>query len=69
MLENRAGSVVDDGVLRRAAIFEGEVELRQRELDADDVGLQHAERRLEELLARLVAAQDHDRSRVHGAAV
>ena len=48
---------------------ERQVEARQRELDAEDVRLQHADGCLEQLLPRLVALEDDDRARVHRAAV
>ena len=59
----------DDRVGRLAAVVEREVEARQVELEADDVGIEHPQRLLEQLLAGLVALEHDDAQRVaHGAA-
>jgi hypothetical protein len=54
---------------RTIAVLEGEVEARQCQLEAHDVRLQDAEGCLEELLARLIPLEHHDRARIHGAAL
>ena len=66
---DRARCLVHDAVRRRSAVPEGEIEARQRQLEADDVGLQDAEGCLEKLLARLIPLENHDRARIHGAAL
>ena len=55
---DRRRRVVDDGVLRGAAVREREVVARKLELDAGDVGREHAERLLEQLLPGVVALED-----------
>ena len=57
---------MDDGVLRRSAIGEGEVVARELELDADDVRGDHPERLLEQLLPGLVSLEHDDRLPLHG---
>ena len=44
-------------------LLEREVEARERELDPEDVRLEDAERRLEQLLSGLVALENDDRPR------
>jgi hypothetical protein len=56
---------VDDAVLRRPSALEREIEFTEGKLDADDIWLEHTQRGLEELLSRLVAAEDHDRAGIH----
>ena len=60
---------MDDLVSRPPPRVEREVEARQRELEPDDLGSEHANRLFEELLAGLVALEDGNRARVHGAGV
>ena len=66
---DRPRRLVHDAVRGLAPARERQVEARQRELDAEDVRLQHADGCLEELLSRLVALEHDDRARVHRAAV
>ena len=66
---DRARCLVHDAVGGRAPAGERQVEARQRELDPEDVRLQDADGRLEQLLPRLVALEDDDRARVHDAGV
>ena len=61
VLADRGRSFVDDPVLRRPAVFEGQVEARELELDADHLRRQHPQAFLQQLLARLVAFEDDDR--------
>ena len=42
VLDDRARGLVDDAVAGRSSALEGEVELRKRKLEADDVRLEHA---------------------------
>ena len=42
VLDDRASGLVDDAVACRSSAFEGEVELRKRKFEADDVRLEHA---------------------------
>ena len=48
MLLDRDCGLVDDGVLRRSPVLEGEVEARELELAPDDLDREDAERLLEE---------------------
>ena len=61
MLADRGRGLVDDRVLRGAAVFDREVETRELELEPDHIRRQDAQRLLEQLLARLVALEDDDR--------
>ena len=63
VLPDRRGGLVDDGVLRRPPVLERQVEPGELELEPDHVGLQDAERLLEQLLAGLVALEHDDRVR------
>src|SRR5205807_7363018 len=65
VLANRGGRFVDDGVLRRPAVREREIEALQLEVDPRDVRCDDAERLLEQLLTGLVALEHHDRPGVH----
>ena len=56
-------------VVGGAAALEGQVEALELQRQAEQVGVEHAERRLEELLAGLVALEHGDAQCVgHGAA-
>ena len=59
------GRLVDDLVPRLAAAPEREVVAREGELEPEDVRLEDAERRLEQLLSGLVALEDDDRAGIH----
>ena len=65
MAGDRCGGLSHDVVPGRAPLLEGEVEPRQLELQAEHVGLQHPERRLEQFLTGLVALEDDDRTGIH----
>ena len=67
VVANGLRGVVDDAVGGLPALFEREVEARQRELQTDDVGRKDAQRGLEQLLPGLVSFQHHHCSRIHGA--
>ena len=67
MLADGGGRLVHHGVLRRTAILERQIEAREVEREPGDVGREHAQRLLEELLSCLVAFQDDDRVPVHRA--
>ena len=60
MLADRGGCLVDDSVLGGAAVLEREVVSGEVELDARHPGCENAQRLLEQLLAGLVAFEDHD---------
>ena len=61
---HRARRLVDDLVGGRAARLEREVVAHEVELHPEDVGIEDAERLLEQLLAGLVALEDDDPQRV-----
>ena len=65
MVADRAGRLVDDGVVGGAAILEREVEPGERDLEADHGRVEQAQRRLEQLLAGLVTLENDDRARIH----
>src|SRR5207237_7271500 len=60
-LSDRCRGLVDDAVLGRAAALEREVEARELEPEPGDLGVEDAQRLLEQLLARLVPLEHHDR--------
>ena len=61
---HRGGRLVHDAVLRGAAVLEREVEVLELDLEPEQVRVEHAQRLLEQLLARFVAVQDDDLDRV-----
>jgi len=65
VLADRLCRLVHDLVAGRPAAFEREIEARQRDLEPEHVGCEHAERCFEQLLACLVALEDDNRARIH----
>ena len=65
MLADRGRRLVHDGVSGLAPLREREVEAGEVDLESDHVRGQHAQRLLEQLLAGLVAFEDHDRLQLH----
>ena len=63
---HRRGGLVDDLVAGLAALLEREVVAVELEREPDDVGVEHAEGLLEQLLPGLVALEDGDRQRFGG---
>ena len=61
--------LVNDAVARGAAVREREVETRERELEADHVSIEETQGCFEELLAGVVALENDDCARLHGAIV
>ena len=62
MLADRGGGLVDDAVRASRGGCSSERSKRaKRELDADHVGREHAQRLLQQLLSGLVALEDDDR--------
>ena len=59
-LDHGVGGLEHDRVVGGAAVLQREVEAAQLELDPDDLGRDHAQRLLEELLTGLVALEDGD---------
>ena len=62
-LAHRGGGLGDDAVVGLAPVLEREVVALELELEAADVGVEHAQRLLEQLLAGLVALEDDDPQR------
>jgi hypothetical protein len=61
---HRPRGLVDHAVVGLAAMLERQVEALEVERHPEQVGVQHAQRLVEELLACLVALEDGDRQRV-----
>ena len=59
-------SLEDDLVVRRAPRCQREVEARELELQPGQVGCEHPQRFVQQLLARLVPLEHHDRLGIHG---
>ena len=59
-LAHGLGGLGDDRVVGLAAVVEREVEVDELGLQRDDVGVEHAQRLLEQLLSGLVALEDDD---------
>ena len=64
-LDDGARGLVDDLILRPASRLQRQVEVRELELEADDLGGENPQGLREQLLAGLVAFEDGDRPRVH----
>ncbi len=62
-LAHRRGRLVDDLVVGLAPVVEGEIVAVELELEAEDLGVEHPEGLLEQLLPGLVALEDRDRQR------
>ena len=65
MRGNGGGGLVHDLVAGAPPAVEGEVEPLERELEADHLGSEHADRLLEQVLTRLVALEHDDRPVAH----
>ena len=65
VLADGTGGIVHHAVLCPATRLEREVETRELELEADHVGLEHAQGFLQQFLPGFVALQHHDRFDVH----
>ena len=65
-LPERRGRLENDLVLRCSARLEREIEAWEIELEPGDLGREHAERLLEQVLPGLVPFQHDDSLRVHG---
>ena len=59
------GGLVDDLVLRLPSRLEREVVAVEGEREADDIGLEHPQRLVQELLPGLVPFEDGNRRRRH----
>jgi hypothetical protein len=64
---HRRGGLGDALVLRRAPVLEREIVVLELDLRPADVGVEHADRLLEQLLAGLVAVEDDDPERLRHA--
>ena len=65
VLADRTRRLVDDLVLGRPAVLEGEVVARELELDPDHVRLERAQPFLEQLLTGLVTLEHDNRPWIH----
>ena len=64
MIAHRAGRLVDDLVVGRAAILERQVEPVEAQIEAHDLGIQDPNRLLEQFLTGLVALENRDHQRL-----
>ncbi len=65
---HRDGGLVDDGVVRRPAVLEREVEVLELERQTRHLRVEHADGLVEQLLAGLVTFEDRDLQRLGHAA-
>ena len=65
-LRHALGRLFDDRVVRLAPVFEREIEALDLYLDAEDLGVEKAQRLLEQLLSGLVPVERNNAKRLHG---